>query len=130
MDHQTGTPDTTDGLDLAWTLLLDQRNRMHSGSLSAEPADISNEITTSQLGKLFQEAGERTRDLIDLYAPLNAELKDGYVVAHLGQSLDGRIAARQQRRQERADQVNPRGRGVALRIASEELPDLRSREAL
>ncbi|MEZ5930885.1 MAG: RibD family protein [Alphaproteobacteria bacterium] len=31
--------------------------------------------------------------MIELYAPLNVELSDGYVVAHLGQSLDGRIAA-------------------------------------
>ncbi|MGI9418408.1 MAG: RibD family protein [Geminicoccaceae bacterium] len=75
----------------AWKLLLDQRDFLTSSPTGLETS--SNELTTSQLVKLFQEADERTRDLIDLYRPLIASHPDGFVIAHLGQSLDGRIAA-------------------------------------
>jgi len=78
-------------LDLAWTLLLDRRD-LEAASLS-RLENTSNEITTSQLGNLFQDADQRTRDLIDLYRPLAVAGDAGFVVAHLGQSLDGRIAA-------------------------------------
>ncbi|MEM7042990.1 MAG: RibD family protein [Pseudomonadota bacterium] len=77
--------------DQAWRLLLTQRDLFGSSPIRRQ--DISNEITTSQLTKLFQKAGQKTRDLIDLYGPLNHVDRDGFLVAHLGQSLDGRIAA-------------------------------------
>ncbi|MGI9511183.1 MAG: RibD family protein [Geminicoccaceae bacterium] len=86
------TNSTASKVDLAWQLLLDIRDRTDL-SLS-EPAKLSNEITTSQLANLFQEADERTRSLIDLYRPFAAFEAEKFVVAHLGQSLDGRIAAR------------------------------------
>ena len=89
--QSAGTEDKTDRQDLAWQLLLDQRDR--AGSSPTRIADTSNEITTSQLAKLFQNADERTRALIDLYRPLSAAGRRKFVVAHLGQSLDGRIAA-------------------------------------
>lgn len=86
-----GTDNEIGKLDLAWKLLLDQRDRNVSSRIS--PANTSNEITTSQLGKLFQEGGEPIRSLIDLYRPFVAGDREELVVAHLGQSLDGRIAA-------------------------------------
>ena len=89
--HSEGAEESTAKLDLAWNLLLEQREIQNS-SLS-RPRDTSNELTTSQLAKLFQEGGERTRSLIDIYLPLNTVDPAGFVVAHLGQSLDGRIAA-------------------------------------
>ena len=78
-------------LDAAWQLLLDQRDLL--SSFPTRRANTSNELTTSQLRKLFQEGHQRTRDFIDLYQPLNEFDPDQFVIAHLGQSLDGRIAA-------------------------------------
>lgn len=53
----------------------------------------TDEITTSELGKLFQGSDEELRQLVQLYAPLCQDRGRRLVVAHLGQSLDGRIAA-------------------------------------
>lgn len=92
MSHRIESADDTGDFNLAWKLLLDQRAH-RSPSFRLDSADPSNEITTSQLHKLFQDADERTRSLIDLYRPLNERFDQGYAVAHLGQSLDGRIAA-------------------------------------
>ena len=78
-------------MNLAWRLLLDQLGQVRTSSPVA--GNSSNEITTSQLAKLFQESGEATRALIDLYRPLVQSDRQQMVVAHLGQSLDGRIAA-------------------------------------
>jgi riboflavin-specific deaminase-like protein len=64
-----------------------------SGSFPSASKNTSNELTTSQLAKLFQEGDEETRRLIDLYQPLCQAAASRFVVAHLGQSLDGRIAA-------------------------------------
>ena len=88
--HSDGVNDEN-GFDRAWRLLLTERDLI--GASPTRRQDISNEITTSQLGKLFQNADRRTRDLIELYGPLNDAGRQGFVVAHLGQSLDGRIAA-------------------------------------
>lgn len=64
-----------------------------SGSSKAGDGNTSNEITTSQLTNLFQDSDLETRRLIELYLPLTGEDKSRFVAAHLGQSLDGRIAA-------------------------------------
>lgn len=92
MSSQSQQPeDQHDDLDLVWRLLLDQCDgKQHSLSGSAE---TSNEITTSQLAILFPDAGQKTRQLFDLFWPLVAPDRRDFVVAHLGQSLDGRIAA-------------------------------------
>jgi len=91
LNQQTEEADKTPDVDLAWKLLLDQRGR--STSPYARLGHHSNERTTSQLGNLFQNADQRTRDFIDLYRPLATPERQGFVVGHLGQSLDGRIAA-------------------------------------
>jgi len=89
--HQSEETDKRKNLDLAWNRLLEQRSRLRSPAEGTK--NDSNEITTSQLAKLFQNADQRTLDLLELYGPLNCADRNGYVVAHLGQSLDGRIAA-------------------------------------
>jgi riboflavin-specific deaminase-like protein len=56
----------------------------------------SHSSRTLDMGKLFQsdaEIGAEARRLIALYLPLCRDCPDRFVVAHLGQSLDGRIAA-------------------------------------
>ena len=56
----------------------------------------SHSSRTLDVGKLFQsdaEIGAEARRLIALYLPLCRDCPDRFVVAHLGQSLDGRIAA-------------------------------------
>ena len=96
MNRQSSeTEDETSMLDLAWKLLLDQRDllRPPANGVPSGAENLSNEIKTSQLANLFQNSDEKTRALIDLYGPLNAADRRGFVVAHLGQSLDGRIAA-------------------------------------
>lgn len=89
--HSEGAEESAARLDLAWQLLLDKTENQPSSF--SRPGDTSNELTTSQLAKLFQNGDERTRNLIEIYRPLNAANRAGFVVAHLGQSLDGRIAA-------------------------------------
>jgi riboflavin-specific deaminase-like protein len=92
LNHLTETPAKAEHLDLAWRLLLDKLGQVRISS-SSVIGNSSSEITTSQLAKLFQESDEATRALIDLYRPLIDVGKRRFVVAHLGQSLDGRIAA-------------------------------------
>ena len=75
----------------AWRFLLDRQDP--TIAIPSEPIDTSNELTTSQLAYLFQHSDQATRRLLELYGPLNATNQQGFVVAHLGQSLDGRIAA-------------------------------------
>lgn len=91
MNQPTDTSASGDKLDLAWQLLLDQLDQVCTPSMMR--GNSSSEITTSQLAKLFQESGEATRILIDLYRPLVEAGRSRLIVAHLGQSLDGRIAA-------------------------------------
>jgi diaminohydroxyphosphoribosylaminopyrimidine deaminase / 5-amino-6-(5-phosphoribosylamino)uracil reductase len=55
----------------------------------------SHDARTLGEGKLFPSGAETTPDarrLIELYAPLCRSCPERFVVAHLGQSLDGRIA--------------------------------------
>jgi riboflavin-specific deaminase-like protein len=75
----------------AWRALLARRRASDASQTGEE--NSSNEITTSQLAKLFQDSDQTTRRLIELYSPLVEGGRDSFVVAHLGQSLDGRIAA-------------------------------------
>jgi len=91
LNHQTETPANAENLNLAWRLLLDQLGQLRTSS--SVTGNSSNEMTTSQLAKLFQESCDATRTLIDLYRPLVQSDREQLVVAHLGQSLDGRIAA-------------------------------------
>lgn len=76
--------------DCAWQFLLARRDPSDAPPL--KPGDTSNERTTSQLGNLFPDGDSTVRQLLNLYGPLNATHRKGFVVAHLGQSLDGRIA--------------------------------------
>ncbi len=91
ISHSKGAEESAAELDLVWRLLLEQRDFFSSSP--NRPRDTSNELTTSQLVKLFQEGDDRTRTLIDIYLPLNTAERTDFTVAHLGQSLDGRIAA-------------------------------------
>ncbi len=91
ISHSKGAEESAAELDLVWRLLLEQRDFFSSSP--NRPRDTSNELTTSQLAKLFQEGDDRTRTLIDIYLPLNTAERTDFTVAHLGQSLDGRIAA-------------------------------------
>ena len=83
--------DNSESIDFAWQLLLDGQTL--TSSSQSRPNNTSNEIKTSQLAKLFQGSDEATRRLIELYQPWNEFGANGFVVGHLGQSLDGRIAA-------------------------------------
>ncbi len=53
----------------------------------------ADELTTSELHKLFQDDDHQLRQFVELYRPLCRDQRQNFVVAHLGQSLDGRIAA-------------------------------------
>ena len=74
----------------AWRALLTLRKIENSNQ--SVVAKTTDESTTSELVELFQSADGALRQLIEFYEPLCHN--DGrFVVAHLGQSLDGRIAA-------------------------------------
>ncbi len=62
-------------------------------SRSEETGLAANELTTSEQGKLFQGLDEDFTRFAELYRPLCQPKGARFVVAHLGQSLDGRIAA-------------------------------------
>lgn len=90
-DNSLEPEDALGDQDLAWKFLLERRASQPTSKTGMR--DTSNEITTSQLAKLFQHADQGTRSLIDLYRPFTDPDRRKFVVAHLGQSLDGRIAA-------------------------------------
>ena len=72
-----------------WLLSLTRRHGARPGD------DGSDDLRTLDQGKLFPGGAEITpeaRRLIDLYLPLCRDCPERFVVAHLGQSLDGRIA--------------------------------------
>ena len=91
MTDPTATSNNADNLDLAWRLLLEQSCQVCTPSSVRE--NSSSERTTSQLAKLFQKSDDTTRTFIDLYRPLVDPAGKRLIIAHLGQSLDGRIAA-------------------------------------
>ena len=74
----------------AWRTLLSSSGSQGDRGTFAAAVD---ELTTSELAKLFQESDEEVRDFIELYWPHSQDDGKRFVVAHLGQSLDGRIAA-------------------------------------
>lgn len=76
--------------DLWRALLSLVETRKESDGVTTEAA---NELTTSELGKLFQGTDKDLRLFAELYWPLCQYHDNRFVVAHLGQSLDGRIAA-------------------------------------
>jgi riboflavin-specific deaminase-like protein len=75
----------------AWNALLAMAQRKREQS--AAGLDEGSQITTVEHGSLFQNKTGGAAALIDLYLPLCKSPEDRFVVAHLGQSLDGRIAA-------------------------------------
>lgn len=79
----------------AWRTLLARRD---ATDLDQQPRESlvpskPNELTTSEPGKVFQDGDEPSQRFIEFYAPLCRPPGQSFVVAHLGQSLDGRIAA-------------------------------------
>lgn len=87
MNHQTNTSEQQS----AWQALLALSRVI--GNRPSRQGNLADGITTSEIGKKFQDADECTRRLIDLYLPLCPTDRRRFVVAHLGQSLDGRIAS-------------------------------------
>ena len=78
-------------LQTLWQTLLSQiESRNECQQLAIEAAD---ELTTSELDELFQGKDEDLHLFAELYWPLCQNHCRRFVVAHLGQSLDGRIAA-------------------------------------
>jgi diaminohydroxyphosphoribosylaminopyrimidine deaminase/5-amino-6-(5-phosphoribosylamino)uracil reductase len=76
----------------AWRWLLTVAESRTAKRRGADPHGSR----TLEEGKLFPGAAEAEADarrLIELYLPLCHDCPDRFVVAHLGQSLDGRIAA-------------------------------------
>jgi len=74
-----------------WRALLTLREIESSNqSVGVKTTD---ESTTSELVKLFQSDDDALRQLVEFYQPLCQDYGRQFVVAHLGQSLDGRIAA-------------------------------------
>lgn len=74
----------------AWRWLLTLAKSRHGG----EPGpSIPADATTPAAGDLFPGGTDAVRQLLDLYLPLCRDCPERLVVAHLGQSLDGRIAA-------------------------------------
>lgn len=74
-----------------WRTLLDLRETERCDpNVGVKTTD---ELTTSERGKLFQTDDEELQKLVDFYRPLCRHAGRRFVVAHLGQSLDGRIAA-------------------------------------
>ncbi len=76
--------------DLWRALLSLVETRQGDQRLAEKKAD---EVTTSDPGKLFQDADHELQQFAELYGPLCQDYGRRFVVAHLGQSLDGRIAA-------------------------------------
>ncbi len=75
----------------AWRTLLSQREiELSNPNVFVKTTD---ETTTSELIKLFQSDDQASRQLAEFYWPLCQGFGRRFVVAHLGQSLDGRIAA-------------------------------------
>jgi riboflavin-specific deaminase-like protein len=75
----------------AWRWLLRVAKRRAADPGGAEPHDLR----TLEEGQLFPTGAETNPDarrLIELYLPLCRDCPERFVVAHLGQSLDGRIA--------------------------------------
>ena len=75
----------------AWCWLLKVAERHTGGPDGAESPDPR----TPRQGKIFPggaQSGRDGRGLIELYLPLCRDCPERFVVAHLGQSLDGRIA--------------------------------------
>ncbi|MGI9435025.1 MAG: RibD family protein [Geminicoccaceae bacterium] len=101
MNFQTTDPELRD----AWQALLALRQGGISRDWHNPIQDRSDPIqdlpdqctadekTTSKLADLFQDTDKAVRQLIELYEPLCRSGDRRFVVAHLGQSLDGRIAA-------------------------------------
>lgn len=75
----------------AWRTLLSLRETTQGDQ--SPTSSMSDELTTSELGKLFQGSDDELRQFVDLYSPHCRDRGHRFVVAHLGQSLDGRIAA-------------------------------------
>jgi diaminohydroxyphosphoribosylaminopyrimidine deaminase / 5-amino-6-(5-phosphoribosylamino)uracil reductase len=75
----------------AWRSLLEEAKRRTADSGRADRHDPR----TREEGEVFPrgaEADREARRLIELYLPLCRDCPERFVVAHLGQSLDGRIA--------------------------------------
>ena len=82
----------------AWAAIQTVRARMQRRPAEALPVflDIGGrnlEIDAAGGWSMRQRPSERVRQLLDLYLPLAACAGAPFIVAHLGQSLDGRIAA-------------------------------------
>jgi riboflavin-specific deaminase-like protein len=72
----------------AWRWL---RSLVGSHAGGASPVDLSTAIQTGEGAAAFHDPAARR--LLELYLPLCRDCPERFVVAHLGQSLDGRIAA-------------------------------------
>jgi diaminohydroxyphosphoribosylaminopyrimidine deaminase / 5-amino-6-(5-phosphoribosylamino)uracil reductase len=75
----------------AWRSLLEEAKRRTAECSRADRHDHR----TRDEGEVFPRGAEADRDarqLIELYLPLCRDCPERFVVAHLGQSLDGRIA--------------------------------------
>ena len=78
-------------LEAAWRALLASREiGPDSPNIFGNKNDV---ITTYERGELFQTVADDIKPFIDFYRPLCRDGAHRFVVAHLGQSLDGRIAA-------------------------------------
>jgi diaminohydroxyphosphoribosylaminopyrimidine deaminase / 5-amino-6-(5-phosphoribosylamino)uracil reductase len=82
----------------AWAAIQAVRDRVRRRPADALPAffDFGGATVDIAAGggwSVRQRPSERVRQLFDLYLPLAAGAGRPFVVAHLGQSLDGRIAA-------------------------------------
>ena len=82
----------------AWAAIQTVRDRVRRSPGTALPVFLELggavlEIDRRGLWSLRQRPSERVQDLLDLYLPLAAGAGQPFIVAHLGQSLDGRIAA-------------------------------------
>jgi diaminohydroxyphosphoribosylaminopyrimidine deaminase / 5-amino-6-(5-phosphoribosylamino)uracil reductase len=71
-----------------WLLGVAERRAAHAAGVDAE-AGMLDESSPSDCSA---EAGPAARRLIEIYLPLCRDCPERFVVAHLGQSLDGRIA--------------------------------------
>lgn len=94
----SGTAPRRDGSDpavneqAAWRWLLKVAERCTANQGGVDP-DGQRTLEESKLFLRDAETGSHTRRLIELYLPLCRDCPERFVVAHLGQSLDGRIAA-------------------------------------
>ncbi|WP_295540536.1 RibD family protein [uncultured Thiohalocapsa sp.] len=96
MISQTPQAPAPELIDAAWAALLAAAGRRHPRSTTAAAsfAEISGWLRRDDEAgwQLRPNLPEALRDLLHLYLPLCNDHADGWVVGHLGQSLDGCIA--------------------------------------